>query len=74
MLEGADIAFIWDRIGHWAQYDEDWKEAEQAYRLAYELEPSKYGYCLGVALNFLDRKEEALLFLPPKALGHLPKP
>lgn len=58
-----DAAFLWDRIGHWAQYDGDWGEAESAYRKAYELQPDHYGYCLGTALNFLGRHEEALPIL-----------
>lgn len=60
---GQDAAFLWDRIGHWAQYDRDWFEAEKAYRQAYELEPSQFGYCFGTALNFLNRYEEALPIL-----------
>lgn len=58
-----DPAYLWDRLGHWAQYDEDWIEAESAYRSAYELEPSRHGYCLGTALNFLKRYSEALPIL-----------
>lgn len=50
---GADPAFLWHRVGHWAQYDNNWVKAESAYRKAYELEPTRYGYCLGTALNFL---------------------
>lgn len=60
---GADNAFLWDRIGHWAQHDRNWFEAEKAYRQAYELEPSQFGYCFGTALNFLGRYEEALPIL-----------
>jgi tetratricopeptide (TPR) repeat protein len=61
--DDPDRAFLWDRVGHWAQYDGDWNEAEAAYRKAYELEPSRYGYCLGTALNFLHRYDEALPIL-----------
>jgi tetratricopeptide (TPR) repeat protein len=61
----ADPAFLWDRIGHWAQYDNDWAQAEVAYRRAHELEPRAYGYCLGTALNFLGRHREALSILTP---------
>jgi cytochrome c-type biogenesis protein CcmH/NrfG len=61
-----DPAFLWDRLGHWAQDEENWEEAERAYRKAYELEPERYGYCLGTALNFLFQHTEALVVL----LGH----
>ena len=47
-----DAAFLWDRVGHWAQADEDWIEAEACYRRAHELSPNEYGYCLGTALKF----------------------
>jgi tetratricopeptide (TPR) repeat protein len=42
-----DTAHLWDRVGHWAQEDGDWDNAEVYYRKAYELEPDRYGYCLG---------------------------
>lgn len=61
-----DPAYLWDRVGHWAQYDRDWAKAESAYRKAYELEPNRYGYCLGTALNFLSRHREALSILLPQ--------
>lgn len=61
-----DPAYLWDRLGHWAQFDGNWKEAEEAYRMAYQLEPSRYRYCLGTALNFLSRHDEALLILLPQ--------
>ena len=48
-----DAAFLWDRVGHWAQAAEDWIEAETCYRRAFALSPNEYGYCLGTALNFL---------------------
>jgi tetratricopeptide (TPR) repeat protein len=67
-----DPAFLWDRVGHWAQYDKDWEEAEDAYRKAYELEPTRYGYCLGTALNFLGRYREALPILLSQAEEHQP--
>jgi tetratricopeptide (TPR) repeat protein len=67
-----DPAFLWDRVGHWAQYDKDWREAESAYRKAYELEPARYGYCLGTALNFLDRHREAMPILLSQAEEHQP--
>ena len=65
-------AFLWDRAGHWAQDEEDWSEAEKCYRKAYNLSPTKYGYCLGTALNFLGRYEEALPILLPQAKEHQP--
>ena len=64
-------AFLWDRIGYFAQDDGDWQEAEHAYRKAYEIEPERYGYCLGTALNFLRRYEEALPILLPQAEKYL---
>ena len=56
-------AFLWDRVGHWAQDEGDWSEAEHCYRKAFELSPAQYGYCLGTALNFLGRYVEALHIL-----------
>ncbi len=74
LIENGDSssAFLWDRIGHFAQDDDNWKEAEQAYRKAYELEPERYGYCFGTALNFLGRYSEALPILLSQAEEHLP--
>ena len=65
-------AFLWDRAGHWAQDEKDWSEAEKCYRKAFELSPAEYGYCLGTALNFLGRYEEALPILLPQAKEHQP--
>ncbi len=65
-------AFLWDRAGHWAQDEEDWSEAENCYRNAFDLSPTEYGYCLGTALNFLGRYEEALPILLPQAQKHQP--
>ena len=65
-------AFLWDRAGHWAQDEKDWSEAEKCYRKAFDLSPAEYGYCLGTALNFLDRYEEALPILLPQAKEHQP--
>jgi len=67
-----DPAYLWDRVGHWAQYDGDWAEAERSYRKAYELEPERYGYCLGTALNFLNRYGDALPILLRQAEEHQP--
>lgn len=67
-----DPAFLWDRVGHWAQRDGDWGQAEEAFRKAYEIESCEYGYCLGTALNFLDRHAEALPILISQAEMHQP--
>jgi tetratricopeptide (TPR) repeat protein len=67
-----DAALIWDRVGHWAQAEGDWDEAESAYRRAYDIDPATYGYCLGTALNFLGRYDEALPILLPQATEHQP--
>lgn len=71
-IDVSDKAFLWDRIGHWAQSDANWQDAEVYYRKAYNLEPEKYGYCLGTALNFLNRYEEALPILLDQAENYLP--
>nr|VFK21855.1 MAG: Tetratricopeptide repeat-containing protein [Candidatus Kentron sp. LPFa]VFK35238.1 MAG: Tetratricopeptide repeat-containing protein [Candidatus Kentron sp. LPFa] len=68
----SNAAYLWDRIGHWAQKDGDWEEAERNYRKAYELEPEQYGYCLGTALNFLGRYRDALPILLPQAEKYQP--
>ena len=65
-----DPSFLWDRVGHWAQHDGNWIEAEENYRRAYEVNPVDYGYCLGTALNFLDRWKDAL----PILLQHVEGP
>ena len=67
-----DPAFLWDRTGHWAQDENNWPEAEECYRKAFELSPEDYGYCLGTALNSLGRHEEALPILMPQAEEHQP--
>lgn len=71
-VDPSDAAFLWDRVGHWAQEDGDWAQAEQQYRKAYSLEPETYGYCLGAALNFLKRFEEALPMLLEQAKKYQP--
>ena len=58
-VDVEDAALLWDRLGHWAQDEENWEEAERCYRKAYELQGGHYGYCLGTALNFLGRYEES---------------
>lgn len=66
-IPDVDPAAIWDRVGHWAQTDDNWAEAESAFRRAFDIEPHRYGYCLAVALNHLDRWEETLSVLSPIA-------
>lgn len=60
-------AYLWDRLGHWAQDDANWIEAESCFRKAYDLVGGHYGYCLGTALNFLGRFEESLPILREQA-------
>jgi tetratricopeptide (TPR) repeat protein len=62
-VEGEEAAYLWDRLGHWAQEDDNWEEAERCFRVAYDLVGGLYGYCLGTALNFLDRHKESLPIL-----------
>ena len=66
-VDAADAALLWDRLGHWAQEDGDWTEAESCFRNAYDLEGGDYGFCLGFALNHLNRHEESLPFLLEQA-------
>ena len=66
-LDDIDAAFVWDRLGHWAQDEGNWEEAERCYRFAYDLAGGHYGYCLGTALNFLGRFEESLSLLLDQA-------
>ena len=63
----TDAAFLWDRLGHWAQKEENWVQAERCFRMAYMLEHGEYGYCLGVVLNELQRPEESLPLLLEQA-------
>ena len=71
-FDDSNEAFLWDRVGHWAQYDGDWVQAEKAYRKAFLLDPGLYGYCFGTALNHLGRYTEALPVLIDQAEKHLP--
>ena len=66
-LDADDAALAWDRLGHWAQDEGNWAEAERCFRTAYELAGGHYGYCLGTALNVLDRFEESLPLLLEQA-------
>ena len=67
LVDAEDAALLWDRLGHWAQDEGDWEEAERCYRKAYDLAGGHYGYCLGTALNFLDRFEESRPILVEQA-------
>lgn len=62
-LSDEAAADLWDRLGHWAQDEDKWEEAELCFRAAYDLAGGHYGYCLGTALNFLNRPEESLPIL-----------
>jgi tetratricopeptide (TPR) repeat protein len=70
--DATDAAYLWDRVGHWAQVDNNWEKAEEHYRKAYDLEPARYGYCLGTALNFLERYNESLPILLDQATIYQP--
>ena len=64
--------FLWYRVGLWAQKEENWTEAEEWYRKAYDQCPEEYGYHLGTALNRINRYEEAMQILLPQATEHYP--
>lgn len=66
-VSADDAALPWDRLGHWAQDEGNWAEAERCFRKAYDLEGGHYGYCLGTALNFLNRFDESLPILLEQA-------
>ena len=66
-LDINDAAFAWDRLGHWAQDEGNWEDAERCFRRAYELAGGHYGYCLGTALNFIGRFEDSLPLLLEQA-------
>jgi len=55
-----DDGLVWDRIGHLYQEQDNWKEAENAYRKATQRNPDQFGYCLGVSLMSLNLYKEAL--------------
>ena len=67
-----DPELLWYRVGLWAQKEENWTEAEEWYRKAYDHCPEEYGYYLGTALNHIGRYEEALQKLLPQAKEHCP--
>nr|WP_238812827.1 tetratricopeptide repeat protein [Paraburkholderia sp. SG-MS1] len=66
-VDADNAALPWDRLGHWAQDDEDWVEAERCFRTAYELAGGDYGYCLAIALNELGRFDESVPLLREQA-------
>jgi len=66
-LDAEHAALPWDRLGHWAQDEGDWVEAERCFRKAYELAGHEYGYCLAIALKELDRFEESVPLLLEQA-------
>ena len=66
------VAFLWDRLGHWAQNEENWQGAVHCFRKAHDLEGGEYGFCLGVALNGLERYEDSLPILLAQAELHQP--
>lgn len=66
-VQGEAAAYLWDRLGHWAQEENNWQEAERCFRIAYDLAGGHYGYCLGTALNLLNRPEESLPILLAQA-------
>lgn len=71
-MEADELAFLWDRLGHWAQDNGDWSSAEMCFRRAFDLAGRHYGYCLGTALSFLERYEESLPILQAQAEKHQP--
>ncbi|MYJ20648.1 MAG: tetratricopeptide repeat protein [Rhodothermaceae bacterium] len=64
--------FLWHLVGLWAQKEENWTEAEEWYRKAYDHFPEEYGYYLGTALNQIGRYEEALQILLSQAEKYYP--
>jgi len=66
-IDADNAALPWDRLGHWAQDEEDWIEAERCFRKAYELAGGDYGYCLAIALKELERFEESIPLLLEQA-------
>jgi tetratricopeptide (TPR) repeat protein len=66
-VDADNAALPWDRLGHWAQDDEDWAEAERCFRKAYELAGGEYGYCLAISLKELKRFDESVPLLLEQA-------
>lgn len=71
-IRTENAAFLWDRLGHWAQEESNWNEAEYCFRNAYNLGKGEFGYCLGTALLFLNRPKESLPLLLEQALNIQP--
>lgn len=67
LVDADNAALPWDRLGHWAQDEEDWTEAERCFRKAYELGGGEYGYCLAIALKELERFDESVPLLLEQA-------
>src|SRR5258708_38583610 len=67
-IDSENAALPWDRLGHWAQDEEDWAEAERCFRKAYELAGGEYGYCPGGAPTALGRGAERV----PRLLERAP--
>ncbi|KVT95543.1 hypothetical protein WK59_28820 [Burkholderia ubonensis] len=66
-IDADNAALPWDRLGHWAQDDGDWAEAERCFRKAHELGAGEYGYCLAIALMQLERFDESVPLLLEQA-------
>ncbi|WP_442807620.1 DUF4365 domain-containing protein [Trinickia soli] len=66
-IDADNAALLWDRLGHWAQDDQDWAEAERCFRKAYDLAGGEYGYCLAIALMELGQFEESVPLLLEQA-------
>ena len=67
-----DDGLVWDRIGHLYQDEENWIEAEKAFRIATSISPEKFGYCHGVSLMNLGQYDEALPLVLDAAVKHQP--
>jgi tetratricopeptide (TPR) repeat protein len=67
LVKDDNAALPWDRLGHWAQENGEWAEAERCFRKAYELGGGEYGYCLAIALKELGRFEESVPLLLEQA-------
>ncbi|MGC5802687.1 tetratricopeptide repeat protein [Ralstonia pseudosolanacearum] len=66
-IDSDNAALPWDRLGHWAEDEGDWVEAERCFRKAYELAGGEYGYCLAIALYELERFDESVPLLREQA-------
>ena len=70
VMSPDDKPRLLDCVGHWAQVDDNWNDAESAFRIAFKICPEIYACCLGTALNFLGRFEEAIEVMLPFAKIH----